>query len=291
MKYFLDTEFIEGTQVKSYLGGFLKIGQHKPTIDLISIGIVEQDKDAFSKRIGKSDRTYKGREYYAISKDFNLKEAWNRYDEKVNLDYKPDFGDHHEGVYNPKFIRTYWIRENVLRPIFEEMLEYERAYVYKAQNLGVAISSEIKDKFTYRRFKKLLKKYGRTNKQIATEIKQFTGVEFSYPDGIGSPDTANIEFYAYYADYDWVVFCWLFGKMIDLPKSFPMFCIDLKQILNKKALEALTRTRKLTEEKLSLKSAIKYIKQIDGYPKQEKEHNALDDAKWNKKLYEFLDTL
>ena len=38
----------------------------KPTIDLISIGIVSSD----------------GSEYYAISKDFNLKEAWNRVDEK-----------------------------------------------------------------------------------------------------------------------------------------------------------------------------------------------------------------
>ena len=62
MKYFLDTEFIEGTQ-KSWFGI-----NTKPTIDLISIGIVAED----------------GREYYAISKDFNLKEAWNRYDEKIN---------------------------------------------------------------------------------------------------------------------------------------------------------------------------------------------------------------
>ena len=52
MKYFLDTEFLEGTQKKWF-------GQTKPTIDLISIGIVCED----------------GREYYAISKDFNLKEA------------------------------------------------------------------------------------------------------------------------------------------------------------------------------------------------------------------------
>ena len=57
MKYFLDTEFIEGNQKRFF-------GKTKPTIDLISIGMVAED----------------GREYYAISKDFNLKEAWNRYD-------------------------------------------------------------------------------------------------------------------------------------------------------------------------------------------------------------------
>ena len=56
MKYFLDTEFLEGAQKKWF-------EQTKPTIDLISIGIVCED----------------GREYYAISKDFNLKEARNRF--------------------------------------------------------------------------------------------------------------------------------------------------------------------------------------------------------------------
>ena len=62
MKYFIDTEFLEGTQKKWF-------GETKPTIDLISIGIVGED----------------GREYYAISKDFNIKEAWNRYDKVIIL--------------------------------------------------------------------------------------------------------------------------------------------------------------------------------------------------------------
>lgn len=38
------------------------------------------------------------------------------------------------------------------------------------------------------------------------------------------------EFWAYYADYDWVVFCQLFGRMIDLPQGWPMFCRDVKQL-------------------------------------------------------------
>lgn len=48
MKYFLDTEFLEGPQnpkwliLKSRLGR-LMIGKPKPTIDLISIGIVAED--------------------------------------------------------------------------------------------------------------------------------------------------------------------------------------------------------------------------------------------------------
>jgi len=67
MKYFIDTEFLEGTQDKTFLG--FKYSKTKPTIDLISIGIVAED----------------GREYYAISKDFNLKEAWKIVG-KVNFD-------------------------------------------------------------------------------------------------------------------------------------------------------------------------------------------------------------
>lgn len=37
------------------------------------------------------------------------------------------------------------------------------------------------------------------------------------------------EFWGYYADYDWVALCWLFGSMIDLPSGWPMYCRDLKQ--------------------------------------------------------------
>lgn len=38
------------------------------------------------------------------------------------------------------------------------------------------------------------------------------------------------EFWGYYADYDWVVFCWLFGAMINLPQGWPMYCRDIKQL-------------------------------------------------------------
>ena len=70
------------------------------------------------------------------------------------------------------------------------------------------------------------------------------------------------EFWGYYADYDWVVFCWLFGAMIDLPKGFPMFCRDLKQW----AVD-------LGNPKL---------------PSQTDEHHALCDARWNRQVFDFL---
>lgn len=49
-------------------------------------------------------------------------------------------------------------------------------------------------------------------------------LEFVNPQRHGEP-----EFWGFYCDYDWVVFCWLFGAMVDLPEGFPMYCRDLKQ--------------------------------------------------------------
>lgn len=42
------------------------------------------------------------------------------------------------------------------------------------------------------------------------------------------------EFWAYFADYDWVVMCQLFGRMIDLPATWPMYCRDLKQLADER---------------------------------------------------------
>lgn len=65
------------------------------------------------------------------------------------------------------------------------------------------------------------------------------------------------ELWAYFADYDWVAFCWLFGRMVDLPDGFPMFCLDFRQVMHDRG-----------------------IRKID-LPAQPKDaHNALADAKW-----------
>lgn len=49
-------------------------------------------------------------------------------------------------------------------------------------------------------------------------------IEFCDVGKYGKP-----EFWGYYADYDWVVFCQLFGTMMYLPNGFPMYCRDVKQ--------------------------------------------------------------
>ena len=268
MKYFLDTEFTEGPQKEKFpISLFRK--NTPPTIDLISIGIVSED----------------GREYYAISKDFNLKEAWNRYDlEEQSGDMRNVF---------PEGKKVYWIRENVLKSIWRELLKiYELTNdVYSNKQADIFIQNVDAgyfDKcFSFKSLKSLFKLYGKTNKQIAEEIKKFCfdevliakyeGRLVGYMDNV----RGNPEFYAYYADYDWVVFCWLFGKMMDLPKGFPMYCKDLKQLFDQK------------EDWLRIPTAMQHmdLKQHTHYPKQENEHSAIDDARWNKKLYDFLKSI
>lgn len=72
------------------------------------------------------------------------------------------------------------------------------------------------------------------------------------------------ELWAYYGAYDHVVVSQLFGRMIDLPEGMPMYTMDIKQ-------------RWHNEGK-------------PGLPEQEDNaHKALDDARWNKVAYEYLD--
>ena len=251
MKYFLDTEFIEGTQKKWF-------GQTKPTIDLISIGIVCEN----------------GREYYAISKDFNLKEAWNRFQRKEQTMFEK------QNAFKGK--KEYWIRDNVLKSIYTE-LEKKEIDNYKGFTDPIY---DLELSFNYSCLKRLIKKYGKSNKQIAEDIKDFVfkgqGQKIRFDN--------SIQFYGYYSDYDWVVFCWLFGKMIDLPKGFPMYCIDLKQVLDEKESKLNFQNNTFVINNNVYKNISK-LKQLPNYPKQTNEHNALADARWNKQLYNFLNTL
>jgi hypothetical protein len=95
-----------------------------------------------------------------------------------------------------------------------------------------------------------------TRKDLAEQIQQFCD-----PEQYGKP-----EFWGYYADYDWVVLCQLFGTMMDIPKGWPMYCRDIKQLA-----DALG-TPKLPEQGKG-------------------EHHALADARWNRRAYEFLVSL
>jgi len=94
-----------------------------------------------------------------------------------------------------------------------------------------------------------------TKKEIAETVRNFVLDEGNKP-----------EFWAYYADYDWVVLCQLFGTMMDLPKGFPMYCNDLKQ------------------HQALLAPDLRFTKQNSNT------HHALDDAQWVRNSYQHLQT-
>lgn len=93
----------------------------------------------------------------------------------------------------------------------------------------------------------------RTTGQIRQDILEFT---------------ADIwpEFWAWYGAYDHVALCKTFGRMVDLPKSFPFYTRDIRQ-----EWEARGRPE--------------FPKQAAGL------HNALDDARHNVVRYNFLQEL
>lgn len=279
MKYFIDTEFHEYHKQVKCCG--IKIGKLIPTIDLISIGIVAED----------------GREYYAISKDFNIKDAWNSFQIKVS-----------HNLFGGQDYKEYWLRDNVLFPIYTQFISGD---------------NRNRHDFSISTMKMIIKNYGKTNKEIAKEVIEFckeqinerddnverivynkTDIDKEYPrvaKGIFN-NRSKPEFYGYYSDYDWVVFCQLFGKMIDLPDGFPYYCIDLQQTKSEKDKTLFPRTISLSrisnqkELVTTLKEDIRVITQLViedciNYPKQVNEHNALADAKWTYELYKFLNTL
>lgn len=194
MKYFIDTEFIEGFKKRLF-------GKRRHFIDLISIGIVCEN----------------GRNQEWLSREYNYNDAGQ------------------------------WVRENVILPLYKETVRGDNRNRYDIENFH--------------------KHYGKPNNRIANEVMNFCGgtslSTIFYP-----AYEKDISFYGYYSDYDWVLFCSLFGRMIDLPKGFPMYCIDLKQMMDE---------RELTKEWKK-----------ENCPDPEKEHSAIEDAKWSRRLYECI---
>lgn len=198
------------------------------TIELISIGIVSGDE----------------REYYAVCKDFNLKAAWN----------------------------NEWLRENVLKKIHKELCA-------KVGSYGKTYHSSLFSSFTIKSMKNLIKWYGKTTAEIRAELLLYildndgeglADWNGSYVDYLNLLMKEEIrgykpKFFTYFGSYDWVVFCWIFGRMIDLPKSFPMYTLDLKQFMWEAGLT--------TDWKREV------------VPEPEDSHSAIADARWNRELF------
>ncbi len=193
MKYFLDTEFIEGFHKPLF-------GKRRHFIDLISIGVVRED----------------GITYSAISNEWRYKDA------------------------DP------WVKENVILPLYRSTVNGDARNHFGADNF-------------HTRF------YGKPNAQIAEDLRWFFRCHPAHPNY----KKESIEVYAYFADYDWVLLCSLFGRMIDLPKGMPMYCRDLKQMMDELFLPP------------------EWKDMVCPAPKNE--HDALADAKWNHNLYKALE--
>lgn len=248
MKYFIDTEFIEGFHKPLF-------GKERHFIDLVSIGIFRED----------------GEKYYAISNEFDYNKADS------------------------------WVKGKVLDPL---VTEWVHRHSGDSRNWAL---DKIEGKSPAKQVRVVQKHFGKSNLQIADELKRFFGC---WRDSIfwRVKDSNVPEIYGYYADYDWVLFCSLFGRMIDLPKGFPMYCIDLKQMLDEQAnkIDQLELTKYIVGEdskweikgpistsvvnidNYTLQMKVELLESHKNYPKQKNEHNSLDDAIWNYNLYNFL---
>lgn len=89
---------------------------------------------------------------------------------------------------------------------------------------------------------------------IAKEIQHFVGM--------------RPEFWGWYADYDWVALCQVYGTMMALPQTWPMYCRDLKQWADQLG-------------NLEIPGSLRVDAELN-------EHHALHDARWNRMVYELL---
>jgi hypothetical protein len=84
--------------------------------------------------------------------------------------------------------------------------------------------------------------------EFPTLIESFIGNDYSP------------EFWGWISAYDWVLFCRLWGTLLNIPPTFPYNCFDCKQLVK--------------------------MQGMDGIPAKEPEaHNALVDARWIEKVY------
>ena len=233
-RFFFDCEFIEGFKkpiswLPSSIGNF-----NKPyhSIQLITIGIVADD----------------GREYYAVSNEFNPDDA------------------------------NEWVRENIFVRLLTD-------YVESLQGVRKQLAINCLDGKNCAAGIRILQKWvGKSNKEIACDILQFVydkdcariksyngdldafykGMLSFEPKSCGE---ATPEFYAYFADYDHICLSSLYGTMSNLPTGFPMYTKDIQQIID--------------DNKIDKDLLLKEVSQTNC-------HNALQDAIWNRSAYEWI---
>lgn len=150
-----------------------------------------------------------------------------------------------------------WVRENVLLPMGVEseggrwsILHDQDKFVIPHDAIALEVLEFIKAPYIDR------------NLQLSFDSDNIRGSEvYKYLHQLECSE--KIELWGYYSAYDHVVFCQLFGTMMDLPHGFPMYTRDLKQWCDSLG------NPKLPEQENAL-------------------HHALGDANYNKLMWEFL---
>lgn len=103
-------------------------------------------------------------------------------------------------------------------------------------------------------------------REDARTWKSRAEIAFDVQSFLLMPNGTKPEMWGYFADYDWVVLCQLYGPMMNLPKGFPFWCRDLKQLMEERG-----------------------VKKEDLPPEDPAgEHNALADALWIRSAYEWI---
>lgn len=216
----------------------------------------------------------------------------------ISIGIIDEFGKHKYYAISSEFdpeTASDWVKENVIAK-----LEPEDVVPRKT------IEEIKKEVIAYLEYTNYMKFFEEENK-----FMKIVGDKEEEREYIELPDK-DIKFWAYYADYDWVVFCWIFGTMMDLPKGMPMYCRDLKQevdllelpkqlypskqMLDKDSAEAWLESEAEKETQYPILSA-----RYDGLTKEKwmqkkrngkkyasfviEEHNAAFDANWNRLLH------
>lgn len=120
----------------------------------------------------------------------------------------------------------------------------DKIYYAQSSNFDVTKASTWIKENVYHHFDALSWKF---NSEIARDIREFVGER---------PD-----FWAYYADYDFVLLSKLYGTLLDRPEGWPAYCKDLRQLGD----EVLKESR----------SSLIYTGR----------HHPLDEAIWCKEMY------
>lgn len=186
---------------------------------------------------------------------FNIRDKPRHFIDLISIGIKAQNGNEYYAIsteFNPDDADK-WVQDNVLSKLPARNFDGHNASTARLWKSNKQIAEEVRA-FVYRNA------YGLTDEQI--NYLQGTSAENYFKD---KPD---VEFYSYYADYDWVLLCSLFGRMIDLPKGFPMYALDIKQMMHEDGFGKEWKN--------------------EFCPEPKEEHHALTDAIWHKKLYDTI---